>query len=237
MNRKFLIFISSIILVGCAPTTSPNDKIQINDLFPWLNDITKDNFIEFTYSNAGVSPDPFTIEEKEHITSKEKFDQIIKIKDSHLILDSEYTSPTPGGSWITYTFTYSNGETINEQSLRFANGYIYFENEYYTIELASDFSFVSDNKTLFFSDTTSSREISILDCVDDSVVVENFYFNDIEFVEIEEQDISTTEPKYYTQNYNSTLYYYSPNEFCFASGNEKNFFEIVSENKFSFFKE
>ena len=234
---KKCIILTGIILIGCAPTTPSNDKIQINDLFPWLNDITKDNFIECTYSNAGVSADPFTIEEKEHITSKEKFNQIIKIKDSHLILDSEYTSPVPGGYSITYTFIYSSGETINEQSLIFSNGYIYFENEYYTIELASDFSFVSDNKTLFFSDTTSSREISILDCIDDSVVVENFYFNDIEFVEIEEQDISTTEPKYYTQNYNSTLYYYSPNEFCFASGNEKNFFEIVSENKFSFFKE
>lgn len=235
MNEKFLIFISSVLLVGCAPTTSSNYKIKINDLFPWLNDVTKDNFIEFTYSNTGVSPDPFTIEEKEHITSKEKFDQIIKIKDSHLILDSEYTSPTPGGYSISYTFTYSSGETISEQSLIFSNGYIYFENEYYTIELASDFSFVSDNKTLFFSHTTSSSEISILDCVYDSVVVENFNFNEIEFVEIEEQDILTTEPKYYTQNYNSALYYYSPNEFCFASSNEKTFFEIVSETKLSFF--
>lgn len=236
MIKKFIVILTGIILIGCAPTTSSNDKVQINVLFPWLNDITKDNFIEFTYSNTGVSADPFTIEEKEHIISKEKFNQIIKIKDSYLILDSEYTSPTPGGYSITYTFTYSGGETINEQSLVFSNGYIYFENEYYTIELASDFSFVLDNKTLFFSDTTSLSKISILDCVDDSVVVENFNFNDIEFVEIEEQDISTTEPKYYTQNYSSTLYYYSPNEFCFASGNEKTFFEIVSETKLSFFK-
>ena len=237
MNRKFLIFISSILLVGCAPTTSSNYKIQINDLFPWLNDITKDNFIEFTYSDRGISGEPFIIEEIEHITSKEKFNQLIKIKDSHLILDSEYTSPTPGGSWITYKFTYSSGETINEQSLIFSNGYIHFENKYYTIELASDFSFVSDNKTLVFSNTTSFIEISILDCIDDSVVIENFYLDDIEFVEIEEQDLSTTEPKYYTQNYSSALYYYSPTEFCFASGNEKTFFEIVSENKLSFFEQ
>lgn len=236
MIKKCIVILTGIILIGCAPTTSSNDKIQINDLFPWLNDITKDNFIEFTYSNTGVSVDPFTIEEKEHITSKEKFNQIIKIKDSNLILDSEYTSPAPGGYSTTYTFTYSGGETINEQSLIFSNGYIYFENEYYTIELASDFLFVSDYKTLFFSDTTSLSEISILDCVDDSVVFENFNFNDIEFVEIEEQDISTTEPRYYTQNYSSALYYYSPNEFCFESGNEKTFFEIVSETKLGFFE-
>ena len=235
MIKKFIIILTGIILIGCAPTTSSNDKIQIDDLFPWLNDITKDNFIECTYSKAGVAVNPFTIEEKEHITSKEKYNQIIKIKDSHLILDSEHTSPTPGGYSITYTFTYSSGEIINEKSIIFFNGYIYFENQYYTMELASDFSFVSDNKTLFFSDTTPS-EISILDCADDSVVMENFNFDEIEFVKIEEQDISTTEPKYYTQNYDSTLYYLSQNEFCFALGNEKNFFEIVSENNFDFFK-
>ena len=110
MHKKISLLLVATALISCSPYTSENpsnsnqnqQKIEVCDVFSWINDVTKENFVEFSYCFSGIATNPFTVDRKEYVRSKEKYEQLIAIKNSFLIPSNKEYFPVPGGHSNVY---------------------------------------------------------------------------------------------------------------------------------------
>lgn len=243
MYKKTALLLLGVTLISCSPsnnsetTTSSSineEKIEIHTVFSRLNDISKENFLEFSFCSSGIATIPYTINETHYINSKEKYESLMLIKNSYLTPADEDYYPMTGGTSIIYSFTYSKDEEINKQKISIQNGYIYLNKSWYKVKIADEFNFESEYSYLHFNDTTPN-EIDVYDYSSNEKVITTFNFDDIEFIEIDEQNLTNNTPRFFSET-GDNIYYYSNNEFSFTYYNVRKFFKVVSDKNFYFFE-
>jgi hypothetical protein len=156
------------------------------------------------------------------------------IKNSYLTPADKDYYPMPDGTLIIYSFTYSKDEEIKKQKISIQNGYIYMNKSWYKVKISDEFNFESEYSYLHFNDTTPN-EIDVYDYSSNEKVITTFNFDDIEFIEIEEQNLTNNTPRFFSET-EKNIYYYSNNEFSFTYYNVRKFFKVVSDKNFYFFE-
>ena len=87
MYKKTALLLLGVTLISCSPSNNPEtttsssineEKIEIHTVFSRLNDISKENFLEFSCCSSGIATVPYTINKTHYINSKENKILILK---------------------------------------------------------------------------------------------------------------------------------------------------------------